>query len=129
MKTSSTGATKFAICAALMCLSVQASADGICNNCTIKNIGVGTYYDGLCASGNCAFIAVNGSLGSYRPGCATNTSWSFVLDMSTQSGRSTYAFLLSAKATAAAVNVYGSNNCNLSPSGATETLTAVTFAG
>jgi hypothetical protein len=111
----------------LLCASMGSLADGICTNCTVKSIGVGPYYDGLCTSGTCAFVAVNGTV-NYRPTCSNNTSWHFVLDTSTASGRATYALLLSAKASSASLNVYGTANCTLTPAGATETLSAVYHA-
>jgi hypothetical protein len=84
---------------------------GDCLNCTIKSLGVGPHYDGICGK-ECVFISLNGSL-QERPSCATDTDWHFVLDTSTDSGKQTYSLLLMAYAANKNINLGGLNNCAL----------------
>lgn len=102
-------------------VSSTAMAGGACNSCRIRNIGVGPYYDSLCSSNACVFVSLDQPVGS-RPPCAGNSYWHFVLDISTGSGKATFARLLSAKATGESLNVAGSGVCSLSPTGTVENL-------
>ena len=43
-----------------------------CNNCTIRTLGVGPYFDGICAK-TCVFIALTGSI-TNKPACFTDNS-------------------------------------------------------
>jgi hypothetical protein len=107
-------------------LYVPASLAGSCTGCTITNIGVGPYYDSLCSSTRCAFVRVQAV--ASKPACATNSSWDFVLDISTDSGRSTYALLLTAYAAGKSVNMAGRNQCAMSPTGFAEDFYWMSFA-
>jgi hypothetical protein len=114
-----------AVVASLMCgLSFAA---GACTGCTIKNIGAGPYYDSICTSGACIFVAMESTV-TGRPPCSSNPYWHFVLDVSTASGRATYALLLAAQASDKPLNISGSNSCILSPSGLVENLYFATYA-
>jgi hypothetical protein len=100
-------------------LGEQALA-GYCTNCTIVSLGSGTYFDGICTSGKCVFVDVQAV--TTEPSCATNSAWDYVLDMSTDTGKSTYAILMSAYLAGKAVEIGGNGACTLSPSGLVENL-------
>lgn len=120
---------KFTQCVALMLLALcsgSAFAEGSCLNCLIKNFGVGPYFDSICTSGSCVFVSMDGTV-SNRPGCSTNSTWHFVLDVTTPGGRTTYAMLLAAKSAGTRINISGANNCVLSPAASTENLYWVTY--
>src|SRR5689334_1905972 len=101
-------------------LSVIAStvtmAAGLCNACTIKMVGSGPYYDSLCSTATCIYVKMNQAV-STRPSCATSSSWDFVLDISTASGRATYSLLLTAYASGQLLSVGGMATCSISPLG------------
>ena len=105
-----------------------AFAAGTCNGCQIEMLGAGPYYDSLCSSGSCIFIGIEQPV-TGKPGCSSNSGWDFVLDISTPSGRSTYALLLAAKSSGQSINIAGSNTCSLSPSGVVENFFYVSHAG
>jgi hypothetical protein len=111
----------------LLIASGTATAAGSCNGCRIKNIGSGPYFDSICTSGSCVFIALEGTV-TGKPGCSTNSYWHFVLNLNSPSGKATLAQLIAAKASGDLMNVVGSNNCSLSPTGVTEDLYYATDA-
>jgi hypothetical protein len=98
-----------------------AHAAGSCNGCTIKSLGAGPYYDGICTSNACIFIDIAQTV-TGKPGCSSNSAWDFVLDVNTASGRATYALLVAAMSAGKPVNIAGSNQCSLSASGLVENL-------
>jgi hypothetical protein len=114
------------ISAILMFICGSASAAGTCNGCRIKNIGSGPYYDGICPSGPCVFIAMEGAV-TGKPGCSTNSYWHFVLNINTPSGKATFAQLLAAHTSGLTLNISGSNYCTLSPGGVAEDLHYITY--
>jgi hypothetical protein len=103
-----------------------ASAAGSCTGCRVKNIGSGPYFDSICASGSCVFLALEGTV-TGKAACSTNSYWHFVVNLNTPSGKSTLAQLLAAQATGQLINVNGSNSCGQSPSGVTEDLYWITY--
>lgn len=111
----------FASALASALVSGTCFAGGECFGCRIKNIGVGPYYDSICSSSSCVFLALEPTVSS-RPACSSNSYWHFVLDVSTVSGRATYAFLLGAYSTGENLNVAGAGSCSLSPGGTVENL-------
>jgi len=117
-----------ALLTALLAGSAPAFAAGTCNGCRIKMLGAGPYFDSICSSGSCIFIDIEQAV-TGKPGCSTNSSWDFVLDISTASGRSTYALLIAASAAGQSINISGNNYCSLSPSGVVENFFFVTHAG
>lgn len=102
-------------------------AVGTCSGCKIKNLGSGPYYDALCGSGSCVFVAVEPTVGG-KPGCASNTYWDFALDTSTASGKATYALILTAYAAGQNISISGANTCSFSPGGAIENLYWINYA-
>jgi hypothetical protein len=109
-------------------LSASSSLAGTCpDGCKVKNIGVGSYYDSICTSAACVFVAID-SAPTGKPACSANSYWHFALDISTPSGRATYAFLLEAFASGRSINATGTNTCALSPSGSVENLYWVNYA-
>jgi hypothetical protein len=103
----------------LLIASGAATAAGSCTGCRVKSLGTGPYYDYLCTSGACVFIAMEGSV-SGRPGCSTNPYWHFVLNLNSPSGKATFAQLLASKASGQLLNIMGTNNCGLSAAAASE---------
>lgn len=99
----------------------SAHAAGSCTGCTIKSLGAGPYYDGICTSNACIFIDIEQTV-TGKPACSSNSDWDFVLDVSTASGRATYALLMAASSAGRPVNIAGSNQCSLSASGLVENL-------
>jgi hypothetical protein len=60
------------------------------------------------------FIKVNAPYSQAEPACSSGVSeWDFVLDISTSTGKATYALLLTAQATQTSVIVDGTNTCSL----------------
>jgi hypothetical protein len=113
--------------ALILGLSSFASLAGECTGCRIKSIGAGPYYDSICSSSMCVFLALD-QVVSNRPSCSGNSYWHFALDISTGSGKATYALLLAAYAAGESLNVAGSNACSLSTSGVVENLYYVNHA-
>src|SRR5688572_8006051 len=109
------------IAAILLLVCGAATAAGSCTGCRVKNLGTGPYFDSICASGSCVFIALEGSV-TGKPACSSNSYWHFVINLNSPSGKSTLAQLLAAQATGQLINVTGSSYCSLSPSGVTEDL-------
>lgn len=114
------------ITAILLIVCGNVMAGGTCNGCRIKNIGTGPYYDGICSSGSCVFIAMEGTM-TGKPACSSNSYWHFVLNLNSPSGKSTFAQLLVAQASGQPLNITGSNYCTVSPAGVTEDLHFVTY--
>ncbi|MCX4030494.1 hypothetical protein H0A36_26220 [Endozoicomonas sp. SM1973] len=85
---------------------------GVCTNCKIKSIGIGPHYDNLCIKNACAFILVEGNLNDIVP-CSTG-SWHFVVDTTTDSGKSALSLLLMAHAADKRISIAGDGSCNYS---------------
>ena len=117
-----------ALLVALMVGIGPAFGAGTCTGCTIKMLGAGAYFDGICSSSSCIYIDIEQAV-TGKPACSANSSWDFVLDISTPSGKSTYALLLTASTAGQSLNLSGTNHCSLSPSGVVENLYFVTHAG
>lgn len=114
------------IAAIFLIVCGAATAAGSCTGCRIKNLGSGPYFDSICASGSCVFLALEGTV-TGKPACSANSYWHFVINLNTPSGKSTFAQLLAAQATGQLINVTGSNYCGQSPSGVTEDLWWMTY--
>jgi len=91
---------------------VQAEPYGLCSNCTVVSVGSGPHYDSACVqSTSCAAVAVRGATLA-RADCNSITSWNFVFDTSTDSGKSTLSLLLTAMTTGKPVVIEGAGTCN-----------------
>lgn len=92
--------------------NLNAYATGEVNDVTVTMLGTGSFYNQLCSSSECVFIAVS-TAPTGAPACAIHASgWHFVLDSSTAAGRQTYSALLAAHATGNPVNIEGEGECN-----------------
>ena len=80
-----------------------------CNNCTIRSIGFGPHYEGICAK-SCIFLAVNETMVN-RPGCATDATWHYVIDTSTESGKQSFSMLLTTYTTNKPITIAGTGTC------------------
>jgi len=92
-----------------------AATYGDCTNCEVSSIGTGAHYDGYCTTSSCAVIQVkHDENGSFTPSDANcgSTSWQFVLDTSTDSGKTTLSQLLTAFASGKKVGIGGNSICN-----------------
>jgi hypothetical protein len=112
--------------ALLFAISNAVFATGACTACKIKNLGAGPYYDSLCTS-SCIFIAIEQPIVG-KPDCSSNSYWNYALDISTTSGRATYALLVTALATGQLINISGSGGCSLGSSGLVENFSWVNYA-
>jgi hypothetical protein len=99
----------------------------VCTSCTLASIASGPSYDALCTSGKCVFVDV-GTPAPGRPGCSTNSQWEYALDLNTDSGKATYALLLTAYISGKPVTIQGSGGCALSAAGQVENLSSAEFA-
>jgi hypothetical protein len=76
------------------------------------------------ASDGLTYVSIIGTP-TGQPGCATGGYW-MIADENSEAGKKQYAMLLEAKATGAAITIYGTNTCTRWPDG--ENINAVLIA-
>lgn len=80
-----------------------------CDNCTIKYVGLGPLYSGMCVSESCAVVKVNGDIAD-KPECS-QSGWNYVIDTSTSIGQDALKVVLQAKTHNLPITVGGSGKC------------------
>ncbi len=103
-------------------LSVIASADEYKG--LIQSLGVGLYYDSSCNAESCVVVMVDDSHNG--PSCH-KTSWDFIIDTTTTTGRNTYSHLLAAYSSGKEVVIGGAGNCNLHVGGKIESVSYIYY--
>lgn len=94
---------------------------GKCKNCVIDTYGTGVYYGDKCVNtDHCVVFSVTGGTVLEKPDCAKNSTWDYVIDASTDTGKSMLSQIAIAYTTGAVVNVHGAGECTMYPSGKIE---------
>ncbi|EAQ67563.1 hypothetical protein MED121_16589 [Marinomonas sp. MED121] len=86
---------------------------GSCKNCKVTSIGSGPYYGGKCVgTSDCVvFNVVGGNKASEV--CNGYKAWSYVFDVSTDTGKSVLTQLTVAYSSGALVTIHGTGSCDM----------------